>query len=733
MPLRTSNLLRVILAAFGLLFSLSANEAGAAVIQAWNPNGTTSVGGAGTWDATTNNWTPGGTQAQVASGSLVAWTSNNVALFCAGPGASTSQGSFAVNVSGALSIGGLDNGNDAPGSCNLTLNDGGSGSLILGASPTIITTGGTVLGTTTINVPLTGSNSLTIQYGGAVTLKGTNTYTGATTLSSGPGQLIIGGSGSLGSGNYAGAIAIVSAAKFTYASSVAQTLSGVISGAGGLTLNNNAAVLTLTATNTYTGGTTNLAGSLIIGSSGLLNNGSYAGIITNRGTFTFARSASSAQTLSGVISGPGALVLNCPTSAMPNLTLSGANTFTGKITISGGLLQISSDGNLGTAPASPVADQITLNGGPTNGLRSTGTFTLNANRGITLGATGGSLHASANQTLTYGGVITGLGNFASGSGVTWGYGTVLLTGANNYAGSTTVAAGILKLGANGTLPAGTPMTIASDQSVGSTLDLNGFSQTIGPLSSSTGINGVGTGTPALKLSGALTILQTNSTVFAGLVTGSGGSLTLSSSSTGTLTLTKTNNYTGLTTIDGGTLEGGVSGSIPTNVTLTAGVLKLSHASALASGTTLTLAGSPAVGAVNLNFTGTQTINALYFGTSQQGAGSWGALGSGANHENATFTGSGLLNVTTGGIIYSQTNIVQSLTNNGDGTFTLQLLGTPGASYYVAASGNVTNAMAVWTPLAGSTNTAPSPGGQWTLVVSNAAPAFYRAVAVNPAP
>ena len=706
------------------------------VIQAWDPNGTTSVGGAGTWNATAKNWTPGATQTQVASGSLVGWTNGNIALFCAGPSASTSQGTFAVNVSGPMTIGGLDNGNDNPGSCYLTLNDGGSGSLVLVANTTnTFNTGGTALGTTTLNIPITGSGALQAAFSGALTLNGTNTYSGATIIYNNgvSSQLTIGGSGSLGSGNYAGAIAIGNSGKLTYSSSAAQTLAGIVSGVGALVLNNGAAILTLTATNTHTGGITNLAGSLVVGGSGLLNSGSYAGAITNRGTFTYASSATSAQTLSGVISGPGTFVLNCPTSALPNLTLSGANTFTGKITINGGILQISSDGNLGTAPASPVANQITLNGGLTNGLRSTGTFTLNANRGITLGATGGSLHASASQTLTYGGVITGPGNFASGSGVTWGYGTVLLNGANNYSGSTTVAAGTVKLGANGTLPAGTPMTIASDQSAGSTLDLNGFSQTIGPLASSTGINGVGTRTPTLKLSGALTILQTNSTTFDGLITGSGGSLTLSSSSTGTLTLTKANSYTGNTAINGGTLEGSASGAIPGNVTNTAGVLKLSNASAMSSGATLTLAGSPAAGAVNLNFSGTQTINALCFGTSQQGSGTWGALGSGANHENAAFTGSGSLTVTTGGIIYSQINAVQSLANNGDGTFTLQMLGTPGAIYYVAASGNVTNAMAAWTPLPGSTNTAPSPSGTWTCVVSNSAPAYYRAVAINPAP
>jgi hypothetical protein len=61
-----------------------------------------------------------------------------------------------------------------------------------------------------------------------------------------------------------------------------------------------------------------------------------------------------------------------------------------------------------------------------------------------------------------------------------------------------------------------------------------------------------------------------------------------------------------------------------------------------------------------------------------------------------------------------------------------MLGTPGSIYYMTSSGNVTNAMATWAPLAGTTNTADG-SGNWSTVVSNTAPAFYRSKAVNPAP
>ena len=49
---------------------------------------------------------------------------------------------------------------------------------------------------------------------------------------------------------------------------------------------------------------------------------------------------------------------------------------------------------------------------------------------------------------------------------TAGYGTNVLSGANNYSGTTTITAGTLRLGANRTLPNGTPLTILRITSTG---------------------------------------------------------------------------------------------------------------------------------------------------------------------------------------------------------------------------------------------------------------------------
>ncbi len=71
-------------------------------------------------------------------------------------------------------------------------------------------------------------------------------------------------------------------------------------------------------------------------------------------------------------------------------------------------------------------------------LQATATFPLAANRGITLGASGGTLIVDGSRTLTYGGIIYG-GNTLTKSGA----GTLILSGVNIYSGATTVSAGIM--------------------------------------------------------------------------------------------------------------------------------------------------------------------------------------------------------------------------------------------------------------------------------------------------
>ena len=70
------------------------------------------------------------------------------------------------------------------------------------------------------------------------------------------------------------------------------------------------------------------------------------------------------------------------------LCLTGANTYGGGTVVSGGVLSIAKDDNLGAIPDSVTAASITLNGGTlqfTTGSYAYNSPTINYNRGITLG------------------------------------------------------------------------------------------------------------------------------------------------------------------------------------------------------------------------------------------------------------------------------------------------------------------------------------------------------------
>jgi autotransporter-associated beta strand protein len=486
------------------------------------------------------------------------------------------------------------------------------------------------------------------------------------------------------------------------------TLAGVVSGAFALTKVGSGTV-TLTKANTYSAGTTiNSGGTLTLGSGGTL---AAAGVIADNGTFNYNNPASA--TLSGIISGSGTLHVGGGSGCI--LTLTGVNTYSGITTVdNGSQLNITADNNLGTAPGSVVANQLTLNFGFLRGNSAT-SFSLNANRGITLGAgqsfggvsLGASIQVAASATVTIPGIITGPSGFMSGGGTAAaGYGTNKLSGLNTYLGGTAISTGRLLLGANGALPYGTILIMAPDSAGGSFFDLGGFSQTIGPLSTTNVFSGTaGNGTPTIFLTGPLTVLETNiNTTFGGNITGSGGSLTINGN--GTLTLTNANTYTGNTTITAGTLAIGGSGSLGGGSY--AGAIANSGVFTYNSSASETLLGViSGAGALNQAGSGTLTLTGTdtYTGATTVSAGtllvtSPGSLASGSTVTvtGGTLGGTGTINgpttVNAAGTLSTVDAAIGSLTFGSSlalsGTTKMEISKTAGtADKIVMSSGTVT--------------------------------------------
>jgi fibronectin-binding autotransporter adhesin len=207
------------------------------------------------------------------------------------------------------------------------------------------------------------------------------------------------------------------------------------------------------------------------------------------------------------------------------------------------------------------------------------------------GAAGGRLYSgNIGEVVVYNGVLTALQRQQVEAyldykwlGVAPSGGSYLPTGANNF------------------LPSSTPLTISN----GGTFDMTNGTQTIASLSSTDG-NG---SKVLLGTFGALTVGDSTSTTFDGVISGAGGSVVKQGA--GALVFTGNNTYSGLTSVTGGTLQLGdgvvKNGSVGGNI-------GLSNNSALvfANPSTQVFAGSiGGNGSVTMNGPGTLQITATH--------------------------------------------------------------------------------------------------------------------------
>ena len=323
---------------------------------------------------------------------------------------------------------------------------------------------------------------------------------------------------------------------------------------------------TLTGVNTFTGNTTITGGTLAIGGAGSLGSGTYAGTIANDGTLLVSTSTS--QTLNGVISGGGTIVKQ---NAATTLTLGGANTFTGGVTVSAGTLRLNANAGGGTGTitlgdadtgSANVALLINNNSDPNNNIvvsaLGTGTATIGSDGGgsgsnptlfggtLTLNRAT-TLQGTSTDRTTYNGRITGNVGTLTFTGAR----TTLASTANDFVGNIVINSGAtLQVDGNGVIPDATAVTATG------LLSLNTGTETIGSLAGGGTVSAITSGARALVI-GA----NNTSTTFSGIISNNAGTVAIGKIGTGTLTLTGANTYTGATTIDGGTLVIGTGGAL----------------------------------------------------------------------------------------------------------------------------------------------------------------------------
>jgi fibronectin-binding autotransporter adhesin len=293
-----------------------------------------------------------------------------------------------------------------------------------------------------------------------LTLSGTNTYTGSTTINTG--ILSVTDSSNLGTGSLSLGYATLQVTgtgefaldrvttlngigKFDIGAGAVVSDSSQINGTGSLG-KIGAGTLILGGSGSYLGWTLIYGGILSVtdssnlGSGGLSFNGGTLQVtgqgeiplnkaMSLNGTGTFAIGAGAVVSNSSQISGGSLTKIGAGT-----LTLSGSNNYSGLTSINGGILSVTDSSNLGSGG-------LSFNGGT---LQVTGTGAIALDKRTNLIGVG-TFDIGAGAVVSDSLQMRGAGSLTK-----TGAGTLTLTGANIYIGGTTISDGILQIGVGGT-------------------------------------------------------------------------------------------------------------------------------------------------------------------------------------------------------------------------------------------------------------------------------------------
>ncbi|MEW6156630.1 MAG: autotransporter-associated beta strand repeat-containing protein, partial [Verrucomicrobiota bacterium] len=434
------------------------------------------------------------------------------------------------------------------------------------------------------------------------------------------------------------------------------TFSGVIGESGGARSLTKAGsgTLIISGANSYSGSTTVSAGTLQLGASGSIPNGSAVSVsgtldlndfnetiaslsgngAVDLGSAFLTMGNNSDTTFSGAISGTGGLIKQ----GSGALTLSGTSTFTGSTTINAGTIELASDAALGAAPGLATANQLIINDAT---LRATETFTLHANRGATFTGFGATIEVTSGKSLTAAQVISGTGNLYK-----QGPGTLILSGNNTFTGLTIVNQGTVQVDSDsrfGTAP-GNP--------VSNQLVLDGGTLAVTESFTSHANRGISVDSNG----GTIDVGNGKTLTIAGFLSGAG---TLTKSGNGTLALNQLSDYSGGTILNSGTLViGHASGPGTGTLTVNGGTLE-------AGGSDRTLANNITVGgdfsvggSYALSVSGTTTLTGNRTATIDSTLATWGVISETGGPRDLTKAGSGTLTVS-GTSTYSGSTILNA--------------------------------------------------------------------------
>lgn len=423
----------------------------------------------------------------------------------------------------------------------------------------------------TVSNTISGNGQLVQAGSGTLTLSGVNSYTGGTAINAG--ALALGSADAIGSSgaiSFGGGALRYSASNTTDYSSRLSTAAGQavaidtagqnvifatgLTSSGGSLTKIGTGTLTLSALNTFNGGTAVNGGTLLLsgGDNRLATNGSVSvasGAVLNLGGNTQTVSGlngsggitnsggnlivAGSGTFSGVISGVGGLVKD----GEGVLVLGGINTYEGGTVINGGKISFN-----GASRISGNTGVMTFNGGTLLNTANAATTKL-----TTLNAGGGTFETAAGTTNTWNGSISGTGTL-----VKTGDGVLLLGGTNStYEGGTVINGGIV--------------SIPSDARLGAS---NGVVSFAGGTLRTTGNVSANRGT-TINAGGATFEVGSGTTnTWNGNIGGVGG---LTKADAGALILAGNNSYGGATTVSAGTLiVNGNSSAATGNLTVASG-------------------------------------------------------------------------------------------------------------------------------------------------------------------